>query len=139
MKSYIEIKVRGYHEDHFKHVNHTRYLEFLEEGRWAYFENHDLVENLFHKKGIFLAVVNIAINYLKSARAGDILCIETSVKNIGKRKIVFSQKIHSKISNELIADANITNVIIGAKDGNLVAIDDEMIHSWPELGTCMKC
>ena len=32
------IKVRGYHLDLYGHVNNARYLEFLEEARWAYFE-----------------------------------------------------------------------------------------------------
>ncbi len=35
MKSTINIRVRGYHVDLFRHVNNARYLELLEEGRWA--------------------------------------------------------------------------------------------------------
>ena len=31
MPSSIEIKIRGYHADMFGHVNHARYLEFMEE------------------------------------------------------------------------------------------------------------
>jgi thioesterase-3 len=31
-------KVRGYHLDLYGHVNNARYLEFLEEGRWSYYE-----------------------------------------------------------------------------------------------------
>jgi thioesterase III len=34
----IDIKVRGYHLDVFSHVNNARYLEFLEEARWAAIE-----------------------------------------------------------------------------------------------------
>jgi thioesterase-3 len=30
--------VRGYHLDLFGHVNNARYLEFLEEARWDWFE-----------------------------------------------------------------------------------------------------
>ena len=40
----IDIKVRGYHLDLYGHVNNARYLEFLEEARWAYFDDEaDLV------------------------------------------------------------------------------------------------
>ncbi|WOD06656.1 acyl-CoA thioesterase [Marinomonas sp. GJ51-6] len=38
MLNIIQIKVRGYHLDVFQHVNNARYLEFLEEGRWAFFD-----------------------------------------------------------------------------------------------------
>lgn len=38
VSSVIVLKVRGYHVDVFGHVNHARYLEFLEEARWAFFE-----------------------------------------------------------------------------------------------------
>ena len=134
MKSTIEIKVRGYHEDHFMHVNNTRYLEFLEEGRWTYFEDNSLIEKLFHPKGIFPAVVNININYRRSAVAGDILRIETEVKNAEKRKFTISQKIYLKQSNQLVVDAEIMNVFIDAKNKKPVEIDEEMIHSWIELG-----
>lgn len=40
------IKVRGYHLDIYQHVNNARYLEFLEEGRWAAFEKNLDIEQL---------------------------------------------------------------------------------------------
>ena len=42
MPHQIRIKVRGYHLDVFQHVNNARYLEFLEEARWTYFDDHGL-------------------------------------------------------------------------------------------------
>ena len=38
--SATRIPVRGYHLDVYGHVNNARYLEFLEEARWAYFGEH---------------------------------------------------------------------------------------------------
>lgn len=38
MLNKTRIKVRGYHLDLFQHVNNARYLEFMEEGRWAFFD-----------------------------------------------------------------------------------------------------
>ncbi len=34
-----EIKIRGYHLDLYGHVNHARYLEFLEDARWGMMES----------------------------------------------------------------------------------------------------
>ena len=37
--STVRLRVRGYHLDGYGHVNNARYLEFLEEGRWGYFDD----------------------------------------------------------------------------------------------------
>ena len=133
MKSEIEIKIRGYHADHFKHVNHARYLEFLEEARWNYFEDYNLIEMLFHPKSIFLAVFNIKINYRRSAVAGDTLRIETALNRVEKRKVIFSQKIYSKSSDKMVCDAEITNVLINTENKELIKINQEILEIWPEL------
>ncbi len=138
MKSEIKIKVRGYHEDHFMHVNHTRYLEFLEEARWKYFEDNNLIENLFHRKSVFLAVVNVTIDYMGSAVTGDMLHIKTDVVYAGKQKVILSQKIFNKKSNKLIINADITNVFLDNNSKQPIAINNEMIQTWPELNVLAK-
>ena len=53
-----KIKVRGYHIDLYGHVNNARYLEFLEEARWAMLD--DTVDReKWHTAGYGLSVVNI--------------------------------------------------------------------------------
>ena len=52
------IKVRGYHLDLYSHVNNARYLEFLEEARWSFFEDKSDLPR-FMKSGLALIVVNI--------------------------------------------------------------------------------
>ena len=65
MLVHSEIKVRGYHLDMFRHVNNARYLEFLEDGRWAFFDGNP---QFFHQlKGATFFVVNININYRRPA------------------------------------------------------------------------
>lgn len=133
MKSTIEIKVRGYHEDHFKHVNHARYIEFLEEGRWAYYDDNSLIENLFYKIGVFHAVINININYRKAASAGDTLRIETDVEKYSRSQIVISQKIYLKDKDILVASAEVTNIFIDTTTGKIRPIDNEILNLWADL------
>ncbi len=132
MKSIIEIKIRGYHIDHFNHVNNARYLEFLEDGRWEYSEKNDLIKN-FHKKGISHVAVNININYRKSSFQGQVLKIETSVIKKGRSSVTMLQKVFLNSTDTLIADAEVTNVFIDAKTGNLISIDEELMSVWPDL------
>ena len=41
----MKLTVRNYHLDGYGHVNNARYLEFLEEARWTFFQEHDLCPN----------------------------------------------------------------------------------------------
>ncbi|MFQ6120213.1 MAG: acyl-CoA thioesterase, partial [Methanosarcinales archaeon] len=100
---------------------------------WAYLENNNLVDDLFHKKGIFYTVVNININYRRGAVVGDILRIETEVKKTGRCKIIMSQKIFLKDSDTLIADAEVIYVFIDMKTGKVISVDNEIISLWHDL------
>ena len=92
MKTTLKIKIRGYHIDHFNHVNNARYLEFLEEGRWTYSEENGLIDT-FHERGITHVTVNININYRRSAKVGQVLNIETGVACKSHKSFTMEQKI----------------------------------------------
>lgn len=91
MKTAIEIKIRGYHVDQLQHVNNARYLEFLEEGRWDYLENHHLI-SVFHSNNINHSVVNIQINYRKSIFTGQTIQVETELLKKSQHRITIQEK-----------------------------------------------
>ncbi len=107
----IDIKVRGYHVDLYGHVNNARYLEFLEEARWAIFDNKLELENLA-KDGFAFNVVNINISYCRPAYLHDILSVETSLANFGVRSATLHQLVKNKKDGETIADADVTFVML---------------------------
>ena len=126
MKSEIEIKVRGYHLDIYSHVNNARYLEFMEEGRWAAFENLGDVKDIL-SKGYALTVVNINISYISSATVGDILILKTDLLKTGTKSITVSQKIFKKEGMEPVIDAVVTFVVVDAKTGKSVQLNDRIM------------
>jgi len=126
MISTTEVKVRGYHIDQFGHVNNARYLEFLEEGRWFYAEENDHFE-MFHTRGIGHVTVNIAINYRKSAFVGNMLRIETSVLKKGNKSLTMQQHVYLNDTQELLADAEVTNVYFYEKSGETVPVEEVFI------------
>ena len=73
----MNIRVRNYHLDGYGHVNNARYLEFLEEARWAFFEEHGLLSEI---DGLMLVVVRTDIRYRRAAVDGDILRFEGRLK-----------------------------------------------------------
>ncbi len=125
VKSDIEIKVRGYHLDIYSHVNNARYLEFLEEGRWAALEAIDDVRTLL-AKGYALVLVNINISYLSSATAGDTLLIQTGILKTGTKSVTMSQKIFKKEDMAPVVDAVVTFVLVDIKTGRSVELNDRI-------------
>ena len=141
MKVVDKIKVRGYHVDNFRHVNHARYLEFFEDGRWAYTEHNRHVGDLFmnlQKKGIIHVVVNIKINYRKGAAVGDILRIETDIMKADSKSYTMSQKAFLGDTDTVAVDAEVTNVFIDKKAEKVIEMNDEIIHGWPELAKLLS-
>lgn len=119
------IKVRGYHLDLYGHVNNARYLEFLEEARWAFFEeNADLPH--FMASGLALIIVNINISYRYPASMGDTLVIESGVKAIGNRSCVIHQEIHLDGKEVVVAEADVTMVGFDRKTNTAIVIDGEL-------------
>ena len=120
----MEIKVRGYHIDLFEHVNNARYLEFLEEGRWSFFENRiDL--QAWKGRGLIFSVVNININYRRAASLGDVLEIRTWVSKLGNTSGTMRQEIFLKGTHTMIAGADITFVMVDKQTGQAVPLTDE--------------
>jgi thioesterase-3 len=109
-----EIQVRGFHLDVFGHVNNARYLEFLEEARWALFDNKVNLEDLA-KDGFVFNVVNININYRKPAFLHDLILVETSLTELGKRSAILHQSVKNAATGAVVADADVTFVMVDIK------------------------
>ena len=123
MAQAIKIKVRGFHLDVFSHVNNARYLEFLEEARWAIYEK---AIGEMYQKGYTFGIVNININYRKPAFLSQELLIDAQVSKIGEKSFTISQKITLANDGSLVADADVICVIIDTKLGKSVLLANEM-------------
>lgn len=131
MEYMTEIKVRGYHADFYGHVNNARYLEFLEEDRWAYLESKiDLKK--WASQGLIFLVVNININYRRAVPVGETLNVTTCMEKIGSRSAVFKQEILLKESKDVAADALITFVIADSS-GRALSMDGEILREIEKL------
>ncbi|EEG84595.1 acyl-CoA thioester hydrolase, YbgC/YbaW family [Proteus penneri ATCC 35198] len=89
------IKVYGFHLDVFEHVNNARYLEFLEQARWDWIEQH-LDFDWFKRNGLALVVANININYRLPASLGDELLIDCDIAEVGLKVVCFLKRLSEK-------------------------------------------
>ncbi len=133
MKRTIEIKVRGYHLDMFAHVNNARYLEFIEEGRWDFFEQEQGFLKFVTENNLIFPLVNINIDYKYSAGVGDILQVETSLKKIGNKSATVEQKIYIQNKDKLAIDAEVTFVFIDKNTGKTIEIPAKLKEIWNNL------
>ncbi len=132
MEFITKIKVRGFHEDRFGHVNNARYLEFLEEGRWDYFDDRGPQDG-FPALGVFPVVVNLSISYRRPTRAGDMLRITTRVAEASSRKIVMQQTIYQEATDKLCCEAEVSLVLVDSETGRPAVLNDDIIRAWPDL------
>jgi thioesterase III len=134
MTTLTQLKVRGYHIDYFGHVNNARYLEFLEEGRWEFFEQHAEHFHGWGRKGFVFLVVNININYRRPASLGEVLEVHTKVTRLGDRSGTMHQEILLKEKGAAIIDADIIFVIEDSKTKKALPIVGELRDAFENSG-----
>lgn len=119
------IKVRGYHLDVYQHVNNARYLEFLEEARWAWLEDQDAFHWMSTNHLAFI-VVNININYRRPAVLGDVLQVSSKVQQLNGKSGVIAQTITLQPGGEVVADALLTFVCIDLRTQKAQPMEGEL-------------
>ncbi len=118
------IRIRSYHLDGYGHVNNARYLEFLEEARWAFFERHNLLRLL---DGIMMVVARIDIRYLRAAQEGQTLDIATRIQSAEPRQVMLRQTIRRSDTGKTTAEADITLVPVSAANGRTTDLPAELL------------
>ncbi|WP_034912794.1 MULTISPECIES: thioesterase family protein [Erwinia] len=126
------IKVRGYHLDVYQHVNNARYLEFLEEARWAWLEQTEAFNWLTENQFAFV-VVNININYRRPAVLGDVLHVNSTLLELGRKSGVIGQTVTLAPGGETVADAALTFVCIDLRTQKAQPIEGELKQRLEEM------
>ena len=126
LETKINIKVRGYHLDLYKHVNNARYLEFLEEARWDYLDKSGAMDYFTERKMAFV-IININITYKYPALNGDTLTIYTKPLERGNTSIKFAQRIVNH-ADKLVSEAIITFGMVDLQTNKITRIDDEVYN-----------
>lgn len=124
--SRVTLRVRGYHLDGYGHVNNARYLEFLEEGRWGYFDDRPDLARHFASGDPALVAVNLNINYRQAAVAGDDLEVLTRIADLSSRSARMYQEIRRVGDGQQIADADLTFVLLDVRAKQAMAIEGEI-------------
>lgn len=126
MPASITIKVRGFHLDIYGHVNNARYLEFMEDARWEYFQGHVDLGEWRAQHGHVWVIVNININYRRPANFGEVLTVSAAISRLGNRSVVMHQEIRLQDGGELVAEADVTFAVADEKTGRAIILEGEL-------------
>lgn len=93
MKTILPIRVVAFETDYGGVVSNTRYVEYLERGRYALLQNANLsVERILESHGVQAVVRKIEIEFLVPARHEEELELHVEVKShSGATTTIFSQ------------------------------------------------
>lgn len=114
LSSTIQFRVRYAETDQMKYVYHGNYAQYLEMGRIEWLRNLGISYKKMEESGIMLPVINLNINYLKSAKYDDLLTLKTRLINQPSVKIEFSYEIYNE-NQDLLTTAETTLVFINMK------------------------
>lgn len=117
------IYVHNYHLDGYGHVNNARYLEFLEEARWMFFNRSAMLPEL---RDLQLVVARIDIRYRHPAVLDDVLLIHSSLKEAQSRSLYLEQTINIKASGRLAVKAEVT--LMPTRDGRVFRLPDTVLN-----------
>lgn len=107
-------------------VYHGNYAQFLELGRTEWLRNLGVTYKDMENSGIMLPVVNLNLNFLKSALYDDVLTVKTILKKKPLVKIEFDYLIKNQ-NNELLCEANTTLAFINMKTKKPMKCPDEIL------------
>ena len=119
-------KMKVYYEDTDAsgRVYHANYLKFLERGRTNLIYQTNLTHQiLINKFDIIFVVKNISINFKKPAFFEDSIEVISTVRELNRVKINFSQKIYKE--SDLLIDAEVLVIPVNTK-GKITKLPNEL-------------
>lgn len=123
----IQIRVRYSETDQMGVVYHGNYIPYFEIGRVEWLRNKGVSYKKMEESGIGLPIVNMNINYKKSAKYDEMLTVHTVFKSQTSVKIEFDCAIYNE-AKELLTTAQFLLVFVSLKTGKPIAPPDYILE-----------
>jgi acyl-CoA thioester hydrolase len=118
-KTTFSFRVRYGETDKMGVVYHGNYAQYLELGRTEWLREMGFSYKWMEENGVMLPVVNLNLNFKKSARYDDELIVTTSLRKIPTYRIEFDYEIKNK-DGVVLVTAETTLVFINTETNKLV-------------------
>lgn len=97
--------------DILNHVNNIVYVKYFEKARFDWYQKIGLNFESLLEDGLGVVLRNLEISYIKEARLGDSLVVETIPYRLGNSSFTLKQKIINQ-HEEVITEAETVKVMI---------------------------
>lgn len=128
MEHRFDLIVRSTDIDVIGHVNNAKYLEYMEWARFDWIWKQGFTLEELKRRGFMPVVVNISINYRKELRMLEEVQVRTTVVKMGTKSFVIRHELYNQ-QDELVADGDVTMVMIDAKTRRSIALPEELTAS----------
>jgi acyl-CoA thioester hydrolase len=123
----VQVRVRYSETDQMGVVYHGNYIPYFEIGRVEWLRNKGISYKSMEESGIGLPIVNMNINYKKSAVYDELLTVHTVFKSQTSVKIEFDCAIYNE-AKELLTTAQFLLVFVSLKTGKPIAPPDYILE-----------
>ena len=131
MKDEIEFYVRYSETDQMSFVYHGNYVKYFEMGRIAWLNKLGFSYKKMEEDGILLPVIDLKINFKKSALFDDKLTLITTLISIPSYMIEFEYKI--KREGSLISSGYTKLIFLNSKTNKPMRCHDQIINVFKKV------
>jgi acyl-CoA thioester hydrolase len=117
----VRFHVRYSETDQMGIVHHASYVVYLEEARSDFIRQRGNSYAELERQGLYLAVSEVHIKYLKAAHYDELIRIRCEVERVRSRSLDFSYSVYCEATGELLATARTSHICID-KDGVVASI-----------------
>lgn len=123
----IQVRVRYSETDQMGVVYHGNYIPYFEIGRVEWLRNKGISYKMMEENGIGLPIVNMNINFKKSAVYDELLTVHTVFKSLTSVRIEFDCAIYNE-AKELLTTAQFMLVFVSLKTGRPITPPDYILE-----------
>lgn len=128
----IPIKVRYGDLDAQWHVNHTRFLTFIEQARLEYLQHL----GLFDGKSFFdlrVIIADVHVSYLVPIVLGQKVCVGTRTVKIGNKSITFEYILEDMDNGKMLAKGEVICIAYNFRDQKTVSVPQKWRNTIAEF------
>ncbi len=128
----IPIKVRYGDLDAQWHVNHTRFLTFIEQARLEYLQHL----GLFDGKSFFdlrVIIADVHVSYIAPILLGQKVCVGTRTLKIGNKSITFEYILEDMDNGRMLAKGEVICVAYNFRDQKTVSVPQKWRNTIAEF------
>ena len=101
--------------DHLGHMNVRYYAHFFDDAGFHYWTGIPEAKAIFERQGIGVVVARTTNNFIKEARAGELVVIHSGLTRLGNKSLTYTQRMTNAQNCDLIATQDAVEVIFDPK------------------------